>query len=90
MYHLISSRPQMFFRIGVLQNFANLTGKHICWSIILIKLQTLSPATLLKRDSNIGVFLSNLQNLPEHLFYCSPLVAASVHVVHTLCHMQSE
>ena len=27
----------MFFRIGVLQNFANFTGKHLCWSLFLIK-----------------------------------------------------
>ena len=28
----------MFFRIGVLQNSANFTGKHLCWSLFLIKL----------------------------------------------------
>ena len=28
-----SSRSQMFFNIGVLQNFAKFTGKHLCWSI---------------------------------------------------------
>ena len=25
-----SSRLQMFFKIGVLKSFANLTGKHLC------------------------------------------------------------
>ena len=54
---MISSRPQMFFKIEVLKNFANFTGKHLCWSLFLIKFQALSPATLLKRDSNTGVFL---------------------------------
>ena len=34
-----SSRLQMFFKIGVFKNFANLTGKHLCKSICLIKLQ---------------------------------------------------
>ena len=29
----------MFFKIGALKNFANLTGKHLCWSLFLIKLQ---------------------------------------------------
>ena len=43
---------------GVLKNFANLTGKHLCWSRFLIKLQA-RPATLLERDSNTDVFLWN-------------------------------
>ena len=37
----------------VLKNFANLTGKHLCWNLFLIKLQVSRPATLLKRDSKI-------------------------------------
>ena len=28
-----SSRSQIFFKIGVLKNFANFTGKHLCWSL---------------------------------------------------------
>ena len=32
-----SSRWQMFFKIRVLDNFAIFTGKHMCWSIFLIK-----------------------------------------------------
>ena len=35
-----SSRLQTFLKIGVLKNFANLTGKHFCWSLFLITLQT--------------------------------------------------
>ena len=46
-----NSRLQMFFRIGVLKNFANFRGKQVC-----------RPATLLKRDSNTRVFLWNLWN----------------------------
>ena len=30
---------EMFFKIGVLTNFAIFTGKHLCWSLLLIKLQ---------------------------------------------------
>ena len=52
-----SSRSQMFFKIGVLKNFANFTVKHLCWSIFFIKLQAWMAATLLKRDSNTGVIL---------------------------------
>ena len=28
----------MFFKIGVLKNFSICTGKHLCWSLFLIKL----------------------------------------------------
>ena len=53
----------------VLQNFANFTGKHLCWSLFFKKLQAFRPATLLKRDSYTGVFLWNLRNSEEHLFW---------------------
>ena len=33
-----SSRSQMFLKIS-LQNLANYTAKHLCWSLFLIKLQ---------------------------------------------------
>ena len=38
----------------VLRNFANFTGKHLCWSPFLTKLQTW--------NSNTGVVLWSLQN----------------------------
>ena len=44
-----SSCLQMFFKIGVLKNFANFTGKHQRWNLFLIKLKVLNPATLLKK-----------------------------------------
>ena len=54
---------------GVLKNFAVFTGKHLCWNLLLIKLQAFRPATLLKRDSNKGVFLWILPNFYEHVFW---------------------
>ena len=42
----------MFFKIGILKNFAIITGKHLCWSFFLIKLQTWRS-----EDSNTGVFM---------------------------------
>ena len=47
----------MFFKIGVIKNFANFTEKHLSWSPILIKLQALRPVTFLKGDSNTDVSL---------------------------------
>ena len=35
-----SSGSQMFFNIGILKNFSIFTGKHMCRSLFLIKLQT--------------------------------------------------
>ena len=35
------SRPEVFCKKGVLKNFAKFTGKHLCQSFLLIKLQTL-------------------------------------------------
>ena len=64
-----SSRSQMSYKIGVLKNFAIFTGRNLCWSVGLLacKFETLlkrawKSETLLKRDSNTGVFLWILQN----------------------------
>ena len=35
----------MLLKIGVLLNFTIFTRKHLCWSLILIKLQALIPVT---------------------------------------------
>ena len=42
---------KMFLKI-----FANFTGKYLCWSLFLIKLQAFRPTTLPKRGSKTGVF----------------------------------
>ena len=50
---------EVFCKKGVLRNFTKFSGKHLCLSFFLIKLQAsgLRPATLLKmRDSGTGVF----------------------------------
>ena len=67
-----SSRSQMFFKMSVLENFAHFTGKHLWRSLFLIKLQALSPVTLLK-ESPIQVFCCEISKiiktpfLTEHL-----------------------
>ena len=47
---------------GVLKNVEAFIGKHLCWSLFLIKLQVTRLVTLLKRDSNRR-FLVNITNL---------------------------
>ena len=65
---LRSSRSQRFFKIGVLNNFAVLTRKHMCWCLFLIKLHALEPATLLKKDSNIDALVNIAKILRTSFF----------------------
>ena len=63
---------QMFYKIVVLKNFANSTGKHLCWSLFLKKVAGWRPATLLKRDSDTSVFLRISQFFLKTPFYRTP------------------
>ena len=74
----------MYFRIGVLKNFAMFTGKHLCWGLFLINIQTSRAATLLKRDSNIEVFLWICETFKNTFFYRTNPVAASGNISWTL------
>ena len=47
-----SSHRRCPVKKGVLKNFAIFTGKHLCWSLLLIKSQAFSLATFIRRDSN--------------------------------------
>ena len=44
-----SSRPEVFYKKGVLRYFPKFTGKHLCQSLFFNKVAGLSPATLLKK-----------------------------------------
>ena len=50
---------------GVLRNFAKFTGKYLCQSLFLIKLQALQLYQ--KRDSGTGAFMWVLRNFLQHL-----------------------
>ena len=63
-----SSLLQMFHKINVAKSFAKFTGKHLWWSHIFLKLKALTPATWLKKDFNLGVFLGILWNLKKPIF----------------------
>ena len=63
-----SSRSKMFFKIGVLKNFAKFTGKHLCQSLFFIKKEAL---TLVFSCEFCEIFQSTF-------FYRIPPVAASV------------
>ena len=49
--------PEVFCKKGVLKNFTNFTGKHLCCSLFFNKAAVLQPASFLKRDSNTSAFL---------------------------------
>ena len=44
-----SSRPNVFCKNGVLENFTKFTWRHLCQSLFFNKVAGLSPATLLKK-----------------------------------------
>ena len=52
-----------------LLKFQNFTGKHLRWSLFLLKLQAWRSAISLKRGSNTGFFQWHLQNFKEQLFW---------------------
>ena len=76
------SRSQMFFffKKDVLQSFANLTGKHLQWSLFSIKLQAFRPEKLLKREPNTVLsyeIYEIYEIFKDTLFYRTHPVAAS-------------
>ena len=46
----------MFCKKGAPKNVAKFTGRHMCQSFSINKVEGLRPATLLKKDSGTGVF----------------------------------
>ena len=92
MYHklkksLNSKSSHMFHMCSiekpVLKNFATLTGKYLCWSLLLIDLRASGPATFLKRDSSSRVLSGIL--LAEMVTRCHSLSLA-VPLAVTRCH----
>ena len=67
-----SSCSQMFFKIGVLENSAIFTGKHLCWSFFFF---------FKKKDTPIQVLSCEYCEIFKNsFFYRKPLVAASANL----------
>ena len=64
--------PGCFVKKSVLKNFANFTGKNLCWCLFLMKLQVLSPATLLK-ETPTQVFFCELWEIFKKNFFTEHL-----------------
>ena len=73
-----SSRWQIFFRIGVLKNFAIFTRKQLCCSRFVIKLQAFRSRTLLKETPRQVFSYEYCEIFKNSLFYRTPPVAASL------------
>ena len=61
------SHQRCSIKKAILKNFAIFTGKHLCWGLFIINLQTFMASTLFKKHSNTGVLLSILWCFEEHL-----------------------
>ena len=55
-----SSCPEVFYKKGVLKNFAKFIGKHLCQSLFFNKVAGLGPATLLKKRLRYRCFPLNI------------------------------
>ena len=65
---IVGDRPlAMFFKIGVLKNFAIFTGKHLCWK----------ACHFIKKRLQHKCFTVNITKFKNNFFYRTPLVAAS-------------
>ena len=63
-----SSHSQLFFKIDFLKNFAILTGRHLLWSLFLIKLQAWTSITLFKKRLYNSCFCVNIVKFLIKLF----------------------
>ena len=74
-----SSRPEVFYKKGVLRNFAKFTGKHLCQSLFFNKVAGMRTATLLKKRLWHRCFPLNFAKFLKKPFsYRTPPVADSV------------
>ena len=69
-YYIIhrSSRPKVFLKKTVLENFAKFTGKYHGWGLIFDKVSGLRPATLLKKRLRYRCFPVNYAKFLRALF----------------------
>ena len=73
-----SGCSQIFFKIAILEKFAIFTGKHLCRSLFLIKLQALDLQLDLKKRIQHRCFPMNNAKFLITVFYRTTSVAASV------------
>ena len=60
--------PEVLFKKGVLKNFANFTGKHLCWSLFFNKVADLRVCNFIKKRLQQRYVPVKLAKFYEHLF----------------------
>ena len=68
-----SSHPEVFCKTGVLRNFANFTGKHLCQNLFFNKVASLRPPTLLRKRFWHTYFPLNFVKFLRRPFYTEHL-----------------
>ena len=68
--------PEMFYKKSVFQNFAIFTGKHLCWSLFLIKLQV----CFIKKTPAQVIFCEYCEILKKIYFEKNLWMAVSGHI----------
>ena len=66
----------MFFKVGVLKNFANFANFLLCWSLFSIKFQVSGLQPYRKRDPARLLFCEVYQIFKNTFFYRTPSVSA--------------
>ena len=80
-----SSRPDVFYKKGVLRNFTKFTRKRLCQSLFFSKAAGLTPATLFKKETLVQGFSCEFCEISKNIFlHRTPLVAASVSSKHSI------
>ena len=76
-----SSRPEVFWKKGVLRYFAKFTGKHLYQSLFINKVAGLT-CNFIKKESLAQVFSCEFCKISKNtFFYRTPQVAASIIIV---------
>ena len=79
-----SSCPEVFCEKGVLRNFSNFTGKHLCQSLFSNKVAGLKPATLLKKRLLHRAFPVNFAKFLRTPFFIEHLRWPLLNIVLTI------
>ena len=64
-----SRHPEVFYKIGVLKNFAKFTGKHLCQRLSFNKVAGLKPETLLKKRLRLMCFFCEIRKIFKNIFF---------------------
>ena len=62
-FFLVSSRSELFFKIGVLKNFTIILGKNLCWSIFFGVLQAKDSCVV---EDGIGILIPKFDKNSEN------------------------